>query len=198
MGDYTSPFEGNYNPFAALQGLLDKEMPRVRKAMEQVLSQIGRAPGESVHAGGLKSKLKDLLPGFNERDHGAKTFVAFLDAHAAELGLRVERLSSGTVRVVWAGAAAEGEAPEGNGESGAEPDLEDARDLLERAFDALDTGAPIHLGGLKETMLRISPSFSERALGYKRFLDFVKDQDDMVEMEQVSPKEWGVVWVPEE
>ncbi len=60
MADYNSPFSGDYDPFARLKGLLDKEIPRVRKAMEQRgnfnpvdLSvkrplKIGFAPGDGI------------------------------------------------------------------------------------------------------------------------------------------------------
>lgn len=60
MAEYTNPFDGAYDPFAALQGLLEKELPRVRKAMEQRghfnpvdLStkrplKIGFAPGDGI------------------------------------------------------------------------------------------------------------------------------------------------------
>jgi len=60
MADFESPFSGAYNPYTALQGLLEKEMPRVRKALEQRgnfnpvdLStkrplKIGFAPGDGI------------------------------------------------------------------------------------------------------------------------------------------------------
>ncbi len=169
---------------------------QVRKAMEKVIEGLG-GPGESVQAGGLKSRLLERLPGFREKDHGANTFVAFLDARAAELGLRVERRSSGTVRVLRAEAAPAEDENDAGGEGAALVDLEDARDLLERAIEALDTGGPVHLGGLKETMLRMSPAFSERALGYRRFWDFVRGQNDLVEMAEMAPNEWGVSMVAE-
>ena len=169
----------------------------VRAAMEKVLQGLGGGRGESVQAGGLKSRLLERLPGFREKDHGANTFVAFLDSHASELGLRVERRSSGTVRVVRADDTPTEEEPDGGGEGETLVDLEDARDLLERAIEALDTGGPVHLGGLKETMLRMSPAFSERALGYRRFWDFVRGQNDLVEMAETAPNEWGVSVVAE-
>jgi hypothetical protein len=172
-------------------------LDEVRGAMVKVLNALGCGSGESVQAGGLKSELLEVLPQFREKDFGAKTFVAFLDAHAAELGLRVARRSSGTVRVARAEEEPTEDERDGGGDSVTMLDLEDARDLLERAIDALDTGGPVHLGGLKETMLRMSPAFSERALGYRRFWDFVRGQNDMVEMAETAPNEWGVSMVAE-
>ena len=60
MAEFNSPFTGAYNPYTALQGLLEKEIPRVAKALEQRghfdpvdLStkrplKIGFAPGDGI------------------------------------------------------------------------------------------------------------------------------------------------------
>jgi uncharacterized LabA/DUF88 family protein len=78
-----------------------------------------------------------------------------------------------------------------------EPDEADAEDpqqtatsLLERALrlgQAKDDADWLHSSAVKSQMRRMDPSFSERALGYRSFSDFVKSRDAVAELDESGP-----------
>ena len=77
-----------------------------------------------------------------------------------------------------------------------EPDL-DAEDpqelatqLLERALrlgQEKDDADWLHSSTVKNQMKRMDPSFSEKALGYRSFSDFVKSRDAVAELDETNP-----------
>ncbi len=77
-----------------------------------------------------------------------------------------------------------------------EPDLdaedpqEEATRLLERALqlgqEKEDTGW-LHSSAVKSQMRRMDPSFSERALGFRSFSDFVKSREEVAELDESDP-----------
>jgi OST-HTH/LOTUS domain len=76
----------------------------------------------------------------------------------------------------------------------ADPDSEDpqqaATRLLERALrlgHEKDDADWLHSSAVKSQMRRMDPSFSERALGYRSFSDFVKSRDAVAELDETSP-----------
>ena len=75
-----------------------------------------------------------------------------------------------------------------------EPESEDpqavATRLLERALrlgQEKDDADWLHSSAVKSQMRRMDPSFSERALGYRTFSDFVKSREGVAELDETSP-----------
>lgn len=62
--------------------------------------------------------------------------------------------------------------------------------LLERALrlghDKADADDWLHSSAVKTHMRRMDPSFSEKALGYRSFSDFLKSRDQMAELEETG------------
>lgn len=74
------------------------------------------------------------------------------------------------------------------------PEAEDpqtvATRLLERALrlgHEKDDDEWLHSSAVKNQMKRMDPSFSEKALGYRSFSDFVKSRDDVAELDEADP-----------
>ena len=62
--------------------------------------------------------------------------------------------------------------------------------LLERALrlgQEKDDADWLHSSAVKSQMKRMDPSFSERALGYRSFSDFVKSREAVAELDETSP-----------
>jgi hypothetical protein len=77
-----------------------------------------------------------------------------------------------------------------------EPDLDSedpqelATRLLERALrlgQEKDDADWLHSSAVKSQMRRMDPSFSERALGYRSFSDFVKSRESIAELDETDP-----------
>ena len=85
-----------------------------------------------------------------------------------------------------------------------DPDLPDPRDLtldaddpqaaatrlLERALrlgHEKDDAEWLHSSTVKSQMKRMDPSFSEKALGYRSFSDFVRSRDGVAELDEAAP-----------
>jgi NYN domain-containing protein/OST-HTH/LOTUS domain-containing protein len=75
-----------------------------------------------------------------------------------------------------------------------EPDPEDPQELatklLERALrlgQEKDDADWLHSSAVKSQMRRMDPSFSERALGYRSFSDFVKSREAIAELDETNP-----------
>ena len=66
----------------------------------------------------------------------------------------------------------------------------EATQLLVRALrlghDKGDADEWLHSSAVKTHMRRMDPSFSEKALGYRSFSDFLKSRDDMAELEETG------------
>ncbi|KQZ83320.1 hypothetical protein ASD56_13565 [Microbacterium sp. Root166] len=83
-------------------------------------------------------------------------------------------------------------APEPESEQPSEEPVEDPQDtatrLLERALrlghDKNDDSEWLHSSAVKTHMRRMDPSFSEKALGYRSFNDFVKARESIAELEE--------------
>jgi hypothetical protein len=75
-----------------------------------------------------------------------------------------------------------------------DPDSEDPQELatrlLERALrlgQEKDDADWLHSSAVKSQMRRMDPSFSERALGYRSFSDFVKSREGIAELDETNP-----------
>jgi hypothetical protein len=76
----------------------------------------------------------------------------------------------------------------------ADPDSEDPQELATRLLvRALRLGQEkddadwLHSSAVKSQMRRMDPSFSERALGYRSFSDFVKSREGIAELDETNP-----------
>jgi uncharacterized LabA/DUF88 family protein len=72
----------------------------------------------------------------------------------------------------------------------AEDPQELATRLLERALrlgQEKDDADWLHSSAVKSQMRRMDPSFSERALGYRSFSDFVKSREAVAELDETNP-----------
>jgi hypothetical protein len=74
-----------------------------------------------------------------------------------------------------------------------DPDSEDpqqlATSLLERALrlgQEKDDADWLHSSAVKSQMKRMDPSFSERALGYRSFSDFVRSREAVAELDETT------------
>ncbi len=130
----------------------------------------------------------DALPGINLPDEPVKP------AEPAESGgttrTRASRRGkrSATAAPDEADVDAEAEA-----DNEVEADAEDpqlvATNLLERALrlgQEKDDADWLHSSAVKSQMRRMDPSFSERALGYRSFSDFVKSRESVAELDDTS------------
>ena len=75
-------------------------------------------------------------------------------------------------------------------EADAEDPQQVATSLLERALrlgQEKDDADWLHSSAVKSQMRRMDPSFSERALGYRSFSDFVKSRDAVAELDESGP-----------
>lgn len=81
-------------------------------------------------------------------------------------------------------------APEaGEGDEQTEDPQHVATRLLARAMQLgheKDDSAWLHSSTVKSQMKRMDPSFSEKALGYRSFSDFIKSRNDLVELDDSS------------
>ena len=75
-----------------------------------------------------------------------------------------------------------------------DPEPEDPQEvatrLLERALrlgQEKDDADWLHSSAVKSQMRRMDPSFSERALGYRSFSDFVKSREGVAELDETNP-----------
>ena len=67
--------------------------------------------------------------------------------------------------------------------------VDPAADLLERALRLENDKDPSqwqHASAVKSLITRLDPSFSEKALGYRSFSDFLKSRDDIAELEETG------------
>ncbi len=64
-----------------------------------------------------------------------------------------------------------------------------ATDLLQRALrlgQEKDDADWLHNSAVKKQMKRMDPSFSERALGFRSFSDFLRSRGDLVDLDESS------------
>ena len=77
-----------------------------------------------------------------------------------------------------------------DGDSESEDPQEVATRLLVRALrlgQEKDDEDWLHSSEVKSQMRRMDPSFSEKALGYRSFSDFVKSRESVAELDETNP-----------
>ncbi|GAA1722474.1 hypothetical protein GCM10009809_17710 [Isoptericola hypogeus] len=133
------------------------EEPTMEVKVAQTLADLESSASGAVTASMLKRTLVRKDPTFSESDYGFRTFGEFL------------RFLADRDFVVLSDGRAAGD-PEVA--LPAQPDTAHAFDLL-RAVVAADGGTS-PLSGLKNELRKRRPDFSEKALGYRGFLQFAK------------------------
>ena len=133
------------------------EEPTMEVKVAQTLADLQASTSGSVTASMLKRTMVRKDPTFSESDYGFRTFGEFL-RFLADRGFVV--LSPGPST-----GDPEVELP-------AQQDTEGAFDLLRQVVR--DAGGTAPLSGLKNEVRKRRPDFSEKALGYRGFLQFAK------------------------
>ena len=126
----------------------------------------------------------DALPGITPVD-------ASEQATARTAGAQAQRRGSGTSSARGSRRTARRPAEAADEiQLDAEDPQEEATRLLERALrlgQEKDDADWLHSSAVKSQMRRMDPSFSERALGYRSFSDFVKSREGIAELDETNP-----------
>jgi NYN domain/OST-HTH/LOTUS domain len=127
----------------------------------------------------------DALPGITPAG-------ASQQAAARTAGAQAERQESGSTPP--ARASRRTRRPTAAAGDEADLDSEDPQELATRLLErALRLGQEkedadwLHSSAVKSQMRRMDPSFSERALGYRSFSDFVKSREGVAELDETNP-----------
>ncbi|MGN6174489.1 MAG: NYN domain-containing protein [Streptosporangiaceae bacterium] len=121
----------------------------------------------------------DALPGITVTGASQQATARTADAQAGRRGSSSASSARGSRRTSRPGTDLDSEDPQ-----------EVATRLLERALrlgQEKDDADWLHSSAVKSQMRRMDPSFSERALGYRSFSDFVKSREGVAELDETSP-----------
>ncbi len=135
-------------------------MADLETSVTQTLSGLQQSTDGVVLASSLKRALLRKDPTFNEADYGFRAFGELL-RHLAEHGIL--ELEEGPAR----GDPEVGFPSEGGQE-------EKAFELLRKVVSRAGSGGAVPLSGLKDRMRKSEPGFSEKAFGYRGFLQFCR------------------------
>jgi uncharacterized LabA/DUF88 family protein len=131
----------------------------------------------------------DALPGITPADASPQPAARTADAQTGSDEPGGAPAARGPRRTRRSAAAVPGETDPDE----TDPDAEDPQDvatrLLERALrlgQEKDDADWLHSSTVKSQMRRMDPSFSERALGYRSFSDFVKSREAVAELDEAS------------
>ena len=132
----------------------------LERVVTQTLSGLQQSTDGVVLASSLKRALLRKDPTFSEADHGFRAFGELL-RHLEERG--IVELSDGSAH----GDPEVGFPSEGGPEA-------QAFALLRQVVAKAGKGKPVPLSGLKDRMRKAESGFSEKAFGYRGFLQFCK------------------------
>jgi NYN domain/OST-HTH/LOTUS domain len=127
----------------------------------------------------------DALPGITPADASEQATARTAGAQAQRRG-SASTSSARSSRRTTRGAAEETDEIELDSEDPQEL----ATRLLERALrlgQDKDDADWLHSSAVKSQMRRMDPSFSEKALGYRSFSDFVKSREGVAELDETNP-----------
>ena len=136
----------------------------------------------------------DALPGITTTGTSSLPAAPATGEHAEQVESASARPARGSRRTRRPVAAATDETEAAAATDETELDSEDpqqlATSLLERALrlgQEKDDADWLHSSAVKSQMRRMDPSFSERALGYRSFSDFVKSRQAVAELDETNP-----------
>jgi len=127
----------------------------------------------------------DALPGITPVDASEQATASTAGAQAQRRGSASTSSARGSRRTTRRAAEETDEI-----ELDSEDPQELATRLLERALrlgQEKDDADWLHSSAVKSQMRRMDPSFSERALGYRSFSDFVKSREGIAELDETNP-----------
>jgi len=127
----------------------------------------------------------DALPGITPVDASEPATARTAGAQAQRRGSASTPSARGSRRTTRRAAEETDET-----ELDSEDPQELATRLLERALrlgQEKDDADWLHSSAVKSQMRRMDPSFSERALGYRSFSDFVKSREGIAELDETNP-----------
>jgi hypothetical protein len=127
----------------------------------------------------------DALPGITPADASPQATARSADKRAERRESGGTASARGSRRATRPAAAAIDES-----DLDSEDPQEVATRLLERALrlgQEKDDADWLHSSAVKSQMRRMDPSFSEKALGYRSFSDFVKSREGIAELDETSP-----------
>ena len=127
----------------------------------------------------------DALPGITPADAPERATARAAGAQAQRRGSGSTSATRGSRRTTRRPAEVTDEI-----ELDAEDPQEEATRLLERALrlgQEKDDADWLHSSAVKSQMRRMDPSFSEKALGYRSFSDFVKSREGIAELDETNP-----------
>ena len=124
--------------------------------------------GREVVASQIKDKMIALDPAFSERALGYAGFREYLEAsNLCEVYFLPDRPTSCFVKKTAA-------VDQGDTDLALHSPVLPPASLLKRAFRAVDFDKEVQAGVIKETMMTLDPAFSEKALGYAGFREFLE------------------------
>lgn len=154
----------------------------IASLLEQALSQLV-TNGEKVRASLLKQHIQELSGGaFDENKHGMKSFRMFLEHHGKIVQVEQEGTTLYVRRAGNGTAVQKAEAVE-------PVTIDTARELLKKALARLvtDEQSRVRASLLKQEMQDASQqAFSETALGFENFRDFLANFPEIVGFQQKS------------
>ena len=127
----------------------------------------------------------DALPGITPADAPEQATARTAGAQAQRRGSASTSSARGSRRTTRRAAEETDEI-----ELDSEEPQELATRLLERALrlgQEKDDADWLHSSAVKSQMRRMDPSFSEKALGYRSFSDFVKSREGIAELDETNP-----------
>jgi hypothetical protein len=127
----------------------------------------------------------DALPGITPVGTSEQAAARTADAQAQRRGSGSTASTRGSRRTTRRAAEETEEI-----ELDSEDPQELATRLLERALrlgQEKDDADWLHSSAVKSQMRRMDPSFSEKALGYRSFSDFVKSREGIAELDETNP-----------
>jgi NYN domain/OST-HTH/LOTUS domain len=132
----------------------------------------------------------DALPGIEPTDARLPRADEMVGAQAQADEPGTAPPARGSRRKKQPAAVTDDPDPEAEAEADPEDPQEVATRLLERALrlgQDKDDADWLHSSAVKSQMRRMDPSFSERALGYRSFTDFVKSRAAIAELDETNP-----------
>jgi len=167
---------------AAKDAVADKDVPLEQDAAPETPPKTRATGGRRA---GSKQPAKDAAPEAPAAEAAVEaSLVDALDEVAAPAKRTNRRVSTKTLA-----PSTDLVFDDGTGEEAVEDPQETATALLERALRLghdKDDAEWLHSSAVKTHMRRMDPSFSEKALGYRSFSDFVKARESIAELEETG------------
>ncbi|MBR6028303.1 MAG: NYN domain-containing protein [Clostridia bacterium] len=160
------------------------DMAELNKLLVSILEE--QSDTEEIYASELKGVLLRLRPDFNEKTYGAPTFYKLLQKLQQKYGdLRVKNDNFNVMVSLSAKSeTADDDSVQLNRENWREAFEAQLRAYKEGGFDRINPSI------LKADILTTYPDFTERAIGFKRFSDVLKqlEKDGLVQVEMDDQK----------